>query len=179
MLLVFAALPDERRDPGKTLYLNPDWCAFRWASLGAAQRREPLDPQRHPLAFPVAPSHGIRWRTVDYPEAREAIDDWFLRNRPDPQNPGEFLGQSWFFPVLQATKVGGRPNMIQGPEERTEIAGARYFATLDSVYVIPAGPKPYSLAHPPLRSVLGFGDDGSMYLGLSPDGQVRTEWECY
>ena len=95
--------------PGDVLLLfasnDEDWLSeplhFEWMSSAAL----PIAiTDSSCLLFPATVFHGAIHRTADYPDACEAASE------SDVQ-------QSWNLPVLNGTKIGGRPHFIQSDDD--------------------------------------------------------------
>lgn len=187
VLLIFGEpIPDQQpsNDDKGTRRVRTDRFAFRWVALDAARHGSTgiPDPTRHPLLYPAVECHGVRWRTADFPGAETFVYDWAAEHWENPEEPDEPLGQAYLLPVLKATKLGGRPHMIQSEDMWPTIGDdddAPYFAMIDSVSVATGKPSRYSPASPDARRVLMLADEGSIYLGLTPGGEVRHLFECY
>lgn len=116
--------------------------------------------------------YGVIHRTADYPESAETANELEV-------------GQSYNLAVLNATKIGGIPNFIQGDHG---IPGT-FLAQLASIQPAPEVRFPWVNRKEPYDLSFGndgiygnqqmIGDMGSLYLFLQDDGSIRCTTQCY
>ena len=116
--------------------------------------------------------YAVIHRTADYPESVETANELEI-------------GQSYNLAVLNATKIGGAPNFIQGDPG---IPGT-FLAQLASLQPEPDVPFPWVNRKEAYDLSFGeggiygnqqmIGDMGSLYLFLQDDGSIRCTIQCY
>jgi len=172
---LFADLPGELLllfvGEGDEWLWEPDPIHLEWVTLGSVPLSE-ID--RALVAEKAGPFFGAIFRSADYPDAE------------DKANESE-VGQGYNLPILNGTKIGGVPHLIQGGEE----VSGQFLCQLGSIQAAPRVPYPW-VNHPaPVglerdqngiygdENCIVFGDMGSIYIFRDGDGNVRSTFETY
>jgi Domain of unknown function (DUF1963) len=152
-------------------YLEPDLIQFEWLPMG-------LPPVSHfdesLMATTAGPFYGVIHRSDDYPDSTERASNLEIP-------------QSYDLPILNGTKIGGVPHWIQ----RGDGSGDQFLCQLGSIQAAHRVPYPWVNQAESLglefddRGIYGdsntivFGDMGSIYIFLDPDGSTTCSFECY
>jgi uncharacterized protein YwqG len=159
-------------DEESWLWDDQETVHFEWQTV---KNEQLITSQQFPAfehEYEYVDCYGVIHRTEDYPESAE------VANELD-------VGESYNLAVLNATKIGGAPNFIQGDQGIPGI----FLAQLASIQPAPRVSFPWVNREEPYD--LGFdkngiygnqqmiGDMGSLYLFLQEDGSIRCTTQCY
>lgn len=145
--------------------------SFHWISEDITPNTELNAPSTIGSAGPF---YGAIYRSADYPDAEDAA---FKTE----------LSSAYNLPILNGTKIGGLPHFIQHNVESNE----RFLCQLGSVQAAPDVPYPWVNRKEALElkfdntGIYGdensaiFGDMGSIYLFIDPQGNITRYFESY
>lgn len=145
-------------------------------------------------AYCTAEWYGVLHRTHDYPDVVEQTSELEVQS---PYN----------LPILNGTKIGGLPHMIQSaiqygvdpttglpvllPDDKGETPTQQFLCQLTSIQAAPDVPYPWTNQKEKLTlrfddtgihgedSQCVFGDMGSIYVFIEPSGRCVATSECY
>lgn len=150
---------------------SDDGLSFHWVPADSV----PEDGIQVEATFPGdGPFYGVRHRTADYPKASNAAMELEV-------------SQSYNLPILNGTKIAGRPHFIQSGND----TDATFQGQLGSIQAAPEVPYPWVNQLEALSlefrgngiyaagNSAVFGDMGSIYLFMHADGTVERSFECY
>ncbi len=167
--------------PGTVLLLltdsKEDWIwgggglSFHWVSAGITPAKDLVVPSAIGAAGPF---YGVIHRSADYPDAWDDVSK--LK-----------VSQSYNLPILNGTKIGGLPHLIQDGGDYDSF----FLCQLSSIQAAPFAPYPWVNECDPLgldfnnKGIYGkencavFGDMGSVYLFIDANGKVSRSFESY
>jgi hypothetical protein len=177
--------------PGDVLLLlvddGWDWADmshFEWVKSGRIPTSN-LDPSL--VTIEQGPFFGAIYRTVDFPDAMEKARESLLDEEEEPE-----IDEFWLLPVLNGTKIGGLPHIIQNEDDvYGESIDGEFICQLGSIQAAPNAPYPWFNHPEALRlgsgadgihcrdNELCIGDMGSLYIYRDPNGNIKSFAECY
>jgi len=127
---------------------------------------EPINADDLPWSgWKIAPPYGYRHRTVDYVEDLPGASK---------------IRRPYLLARIEGTKIGGMPRWIQYDPELP----GQFLGSIGSVH--PTWGKPYPFVNHPepidlsyAEKSLMWGDAGSLYLSMTPDGVIHWDLQYY